>query len=310
MPFADSALPRLQPPTAGQPHRVAEGVRLVLARNASPMTHWGTNTWLLGEGAVTVIDPGPADPAHVQAILAALGPSERVARILVTHAHLDHSPGARLLAEATGTPILAQGDARSGRSERMAALAGMPIGGGEGVDTAFVPDDLLKDDDEIEVAGQPLRALHTPGHFGNHMCFLWGSALFSGDHVMGWAPSLVSPPDGDLTDFMESLRRLRKLGPITLFPGHGAPVVEGQARIGELQAHRMRRESAIRAAVAGGADTVASVTRTVYVDVDAALLPAAERNVLAHLIDLEARALVQFDGPIRPDARLRPAATG
>jgi glyoxylase-like metal-dependent hydrolase (beta-lactamase superfamily II) len=305
MPDQFDALLRSAPP-AGKAVAVGADLRLVLAPNPSPMTHWGTNTWLLGSGSVTVIDPGPADRGHVAAVLAALDAGERVTQILVTHAHLDHSPAARLLAEATGAPVLAFGDARAGRSGRMAALAGLPIGGGEGVDSGFAPDQSLRDSEVLEVAGRELRALHTPGHFGNHMCYLWGTALFSGDHVMGWAPSLVSPPDGDLTDFMTSLRRLQTLGPVSLFPGHGAPVGAGQARIAELHAHRLRREGAIRAALAAGADTVPAITRTVYTDIDPALIAGAERNVLAHVIDLEARGLVAVDGPLRLQARLRP----
>ncbi len=306
MPIDPDALPH-SAPRPGQPLALAEDLRLVLAPNASPMTHWGTNTWLLGTGAVTVIDPGPNDRSHIAAILAALTGAEHVAQILVTHAHVDHSPGARLLAAETGAPILAYGDARAGRSGRMASLAGLRIGGGEGVDTAFAPDRHLADDEELDIGGRTLRALHTPGHFGNHMCFLWDGLLFSGDHVMGWAPSLVSPPDGDLTDFMASLRRLQSLGPVILLPGHGAPVANGLARIAELYAHRLRRESAIRAAIATGADTVTAITRTVYVDVDPALLPAAERNVLAHVIDLEARGLIVADGPVQLQTRLQPA---
>jgi hydroxyacylglutathione hydrolase len=304
MPFATDGFPRTAPPV-GQPVAMGQELRMVLAPNASPMTHWGTNTWLLGRGAVTVIDPGPADSRHLAALLAALEPGETVTQILVTHGHLDHSPAARPLAQATGAPVLAFGDARAGRSARMAGLSAQDIGGGEGVDANFAPDRTLADDAVIEAAGRPLRALHTPGHLGNHMCFLWGEALFSGDHVMGWAPSLVSPPDGDLTDFMASLRRLQRLGPVVLFPGHGAPVAAGQARLSELHAHRMRRESAIRIAIAHGAETVPAITRAAYLDVDPALLPAAERNVLAHLIDLEARGKVAFDGALSLRARIR-----
>ncbi|WP_209427313.1 MBL fold metallo-hydrolase [Pararhodobacter sp. SW119] len=291
-------------PSPGKPVALAEDLRLLLAPNGSPMTHWGTNTWILGKDAVTVIDPGPADPRHIAALLAALAPAEAVAQILVTHAHLDHSPGARLLAAATGAPVLAMGDARAGRSERMKMLASQEIGGGEGVDSDFVPDRRLQHEETLEVAGRPLRALHTPGHFGNHMCFLWGEALFSGDHVMGWAPSLVSPPDGDLTDFMQSLRNLRNYGQVSLFPGHGAPVANGQTRISELYAHRKSRESAIRAAIAAGADSVKAIAQRVYVDIDPLLLPAAERNVLAHLIDLEARGLAAVEGALGLKARI------
>mgnify|MGYP002620538947 FL=1 len=294
-------------PLAGQPMVLAEGLRLVLAPNPSPMTAQGTNSYLLGEGAVTLIDPGPADPAHLRALLAALEPGERISRILVSHAHLDHSPGARPLAEATGAPVLAFGPADAGRSPRMRGLLaqdGVGIGGGEGVDTGFAPDAALGDGESLDIGGLALRVLHTPGHFGNHLCFHWGQALFTGDQVMGWAPSLVSPPDGDLTDFMASLDKLEALGPARLYPGHGAPVADGPARIRELRAHRLTREAAIRAAIAGGADSARNVTRAVYTDIPAMMLPAAERNVLAHLIDLEARGLLRFDAPVGLEAPL------
>ena len=276
-------------PVPGQPLALADDLRLVLAPNPSPMTERGTNTWLLGRGAVTVIDPGPADPAHLRALLGALQ-GERVAQIVVTHAHKDHSPLARPLSQATGAPVLAFGDARAGRSARMQGLA--DLGGGEGVDAGFVPDEVLADSTAIEAAGRPLRALHTPGHFGNHLCLDWGTDLFSGDHVMGWAPSLVSPPDGDLTDFMASLDRLEGLGPRRYLPGHGAPVDDGLARTRALRAHRLGRESAILAAVREGAPTIDSVTARVYADLPPAMWPMAARNVLAHVIDLRGRGLL------------------
>jgi len=296
--------PPLFDPRPGTPLALEDGLRLVLAPNPSPMTERGTNTWLLGEGAVTVLDPGPADPVHLRAILAALSPGERIVRILVSHSHLDHSPAARPLAEATGAPVLAFGDSSAGRSERMQALVGQPIGGGEGVDNIFAPDERLPDGTDLDIGGLALRVLHTPGHLGNHLCFLWGQALFSGDQVMGWAPSLVSPPDGDLTDFMASLDRLEALGPTRLYPGHGAPVDDGPARIRALRTHRLGRERAIVDAIAAGAASAQAVTAAVYTDVPQAFLPAAARNVLAHLIDLEGRGLIGFDGPVGLDCRL------
>lgn len=293
-------------PLAGRPLSLAEGLRLVLAPNPSPMTERGTNTYLLGDGAVTVLDPGPLDRAHLAAIAAALKPHEHIAQIVVSHSHKDHSPAARPLAEATGAPVLAYGDAKAGRSARMLGLGGTQIGGGEGVDEAFTFDDALPDGVEIEAGGRPLRAVHTPGHLGNHLCFQWGDALFSGDHVMGWAPSLVSPPEGDLTDFMASLDRIEALGPLCYYPGHGAPILDGLARVRALRTHRLGRETAIRDAVARGASTLDAITTAVYTDVPPALLPAAARNVLAHLIDLEGRGLVAFDGVIGPDLRAYP----
>ena len=293
-------------PRPGRPLWLGEGLRLVLAPNPSPMTERGTNSYLLGEGAVTVIDPGPDDKQHVTALLAALAPGEHIARILVSHAHLDHSPAARLLAQETGAPILAFGDALAGRSPRMSRLAGQEIGGGEGVDARFRPDEALPDGTELDIGGVALRALHTPGHFGNHLCFLWGERLFSGDMVMGWAPSLVSPPDGDLTDFMASLDRLEALGPTRLHPGHGAPVADGPARIRALRAHRQTREAAIRHALDAGATDIDAIVQQVYTDIDPRLTGGATRNVLAHLIDLQARGLVVFDGPPGLRARVQP----
>lgn len=296
--------PSLFDPRPGTPLDVDDGLRLVLAPNPSPMTERGTNTWLLGAGAVTVIDPGPADPVHLRAVLAALAPGERIARILVSHSHRDHSPAARPLAEATGAPVLAFGDSSAGQSARMQALAGQPIGGGEGVDSAFAPDECLPDGTVLDIGGRALHAVHTPGHLGNHLCFLWGQALFTGDQVMGWAPSLVSPPEGDLTDFMASLDRLEGLGQTRLYPGHGAPVADGPARIAALRTHRLGRERAILDAIAAGAASAQAITAAVYTDVPPALLPAAARNVLAHLIDLEGRGLIGFDGPVGLDCRI------
>lgn len=279
------------PPQPGAVFALGSDLRLVLAPNASPMTESGTNTWLLGRGAVTVIDPGPADPRHLAALLAALDPGEEVVQIVVTHAHLDHSPLARPLAQATGAPVLAFGDARAGRSARMAALAA-DVGGGEGVDSAFRPDRELRDGDTVMAGGRALTALHSPGHFGNHLCLEWGDAVFTGDHIMGWAPSLVSPPDGDLTDFMTSLNRIEALGARRYLPGHGAPIDDGPARCRALRAHRLGREAAILAAISGGAGSIEAVVRRVYADVAPAMWPMAARNVLAHVIDLEARGLI------------------
>jgi len=292
-------------PLPGQPLILEPGLRLVLAPNPSPMTERGTNTYLLGDGEVTVIDPGPESDAHLAALHAALRPGERITRIVVTHSHKDHSPAARPLAQATGAAVYAFGDSLAGRSARMLRLQDAPLGGGEGVDAAFRPDICVPDGGEIDSGGVSLKAIHTPGHLGNHLCFQWGDALFTGDHVMGWAPSLVSPPDGDLTDFMASLDRIEALGPLRYYCGHGAPVADGQARVRALRSHRQSRETAILAAVKNGAGSTSEITLAVYADVPQALLPAAARNVLAHLIDLDARGCLRFDGPVGPKTRVR-----
>lgn len=291
-------------PVPGAVERLAQGLRRVLAPNPSPMTFRGTNTYLLGTRDIAVIDPGPDDPAHLDAILAALEPGQSIAAIVVTHAHLDHSPLARPLARESGAPVHAFGTARAGRSARMQALAGSEgLGGGEGVDSAFAPDEVLADGATLAGTGWTLEALHTPGHFGNHLSLAWGDRLFTGDLVMGWASSLVSPPDGDLTDFMASLERLRARRWSVLYPGHGAPVMAPAQRLADLVDHRRAREAAILSAVGEAGADPAELARRVYTDTPPALLPAAARNVLAHLIDLRERGLVTTDGPLAAEAR-------
>ena len=299
--------PRIRP-LPGEVQAVAPGLRVVLAPNPSAMTLHGTNSYIHGEGRVAVNDPGPDDPAHLAALLAALRPGERIDHILVTHAHLDHSPLARPLARLTGAPVLAFGPATAGRSATMDRLAALgTIAGGEGVDAGFAPDILLADGAVVEGAGWRLRALHTPGHFGNHLSFVWEDAVFAGDHVMGWATSLVSPPDGDIGAYMASLDRLARLGARRLWSGHGDPVADPAARIAELSAHRRAREAAILSALDGGPADAPTLARAIYTDTPAALMPAAGRNVLAHLIDLSERSLVESDGPPAAKSRFRRA---
>ncbi|RBI84913.1 MBL fold metallo-hydrolase [Rhodosalinus halophilus] len=296
-------------PRAGVPVTLAPGLRRILAPNPSPMTFWGTNTYLLGQRGLAVIDPGPDQPAHLEAILDALRPEQHITHILVTHAHLDHAPLARRLSDATGAPVLAFGDARSGRSAVMRRLAAEGLaGGGEGVDAGFAPDIALADAAEVEGDGWRLAALHTPGHFGNHMCFAWreAEALFTGDLVMGWASSLVSPPDGDLTDFMASCARLASVRWQSFHPGHGAPVEDPAARLDWLIAHRRSREAQIRAALAEAPGSPDALARRIYADTPPALLPAAARNVFAHLVDLAGRGLVRPAGPLSAEAEFHP----
>ncbi len=290
-------------PVPGQPEILEPGLVRVLAPNPSAMTFRGTNTYLVGHDALAVIDPGPDDPAHLTALLAAIGP-RRVEAIAVTHSHVDHAMLAPKLAHATGAPVLAFGDSRAGRSPVMDTLAkGGTLGGGEGVDAAFSPDRRLADGETITGTGWSLTALWTPGHFGNHMCFASQGALFTGDHVMGWASSLVSPPDGDLSAFMASCRRLLHRDDRIFYPGHGAPVTAPKKRLAALIAHRKAREGQILAALGGGAATVASLTAAIYTDVAPALLPMAERNVLAHLIDLIGKNRVMAPTPLTREAR-------
>ncbi|CUH81933.1 hydroxyacylglutathione hydrolase [Tritonibacter multivorans] len=282
-------------PRAGEARTLEPGVRVILAPNPSPMTFWGTNTYLVGQGRdVAVIDPGPAQEAHLAAILAALAPGQRVSHIVVTHSHLDHSPLARQLAQQTGAPVLAFGASDAGKSPVMQALSDAGLaGGGEGVDAGFTCDQTLSHQDTLAGEGWTLRCLHTPGHMGNHICLALGDAVFSGDHVMGWASSLVSPPDGDLTDFMASCRLLQRDTWRVFYPAHGAPISAPNERLAWLIDHRLSREAEILAATQAGAPTVEEITKVVYQDTPTALLPAAERNVFAHLVDLVGRGRIQ-----------------
>ncbi|TDE38493.1 MBL fold metallo-hydrolase [Antarcticimicrobium sediminis] len=286
-------------PTPGAPIRLADGLRRVLAPNPSPMTYRGTNTYLIGDRELAVIDPGPMSEPHLEAILAALEPGQSISHIIVTHSHLDHSPLARPLAERTGAPVIAFGGAEAGRSAIMSELAaGGLAGGGEGIDRHFAPDRVVTDGEIIEGDDWSLEVLHTPGHLGNHIALGWGGMCFTADHVMGWASSLVSPPDGDLTDFMASCRRLRARNWEAFHPGHGAPIESPDARLDWLIEHRLAREAAILLALENGAATARSLAERVYTETPPALLGAAERNVFAHLIDLAQQNRVSPQGEL------------
>ncbi|MWB77974.1 MBL fold metallo-hydrolase [Pseudooceanicola sp. 216_PA32_1] len=286
-------------PPVGRAEQVAPGVRRILCGNPSAFTYRGTNTYLVGSGDLAVIDPGPDDAAHLAAILSAPRAGERITQILVTHAHRDHSPLARALSRETGAPVLAYGGALAGQSEVMRRLAQSgEIGGGEGADSDFVPDVSLPDGATVSGEGWHMTAIWTPGHFGNHMVFDLRGTVFCGDLVMGWATSIVSPPDGDLTDFMASCERLRARAPRRLLPGHGAPIEQPGERIDWLLAHRRTREAAILEALAAGPAASADLAARIYTDIPAAMLPAATRNVLAHLIDLMGKNRVAPEGDL------------
>ena len=291
-------------PAPGEAVPLGPDLRRILAPNPSPMTFRGTNTYLLGRRELAVIDPGPAIPAHLEAILAALAPGQSVSHIIVTHSHLDHSPLARPLAARTGAPVLAFGGPTAGRSAVMERLARSGLaGGGEGIDTGFAPDVTLAHGARIAGDGWELEVIHTPGHLGNHIALAWEGQCFTADHVMGWASSLVSPPDGDLTDFMASCRALRARAWERFHPGHGAPVEDPAARLDWLIRHREAREAAILERLGDGPATARELAARIYTDVAPALLPAAERNVLAHLVDLTGRGRVAPEGPLAAGAR-------
>jgi glyoxylase-like metal-dependent hydrolase (beta-lactamase superfamily II) len=284
------------PPVPGAPVALFPGLVRLTAPNPSPMTFTGTTSYILGDSRPLVIDPGPDDPRHLEALLTALA-GRRPEAIVVTHAHRDHSALAPALRQATGAPVLAFGPAGAGQSAVMRDLAKRGLSAaGEGADAGFVPDVTLADGDTLAFDGGRITALHTPGHFGNHLCLAWGESLFTGDHVMGWSTSIVVPPEGDMADYRASLRRLSQGRWTTALPGHGAPIPDPAARIAELIAHRAAREAAILTALAAGPADLMTLTRRAYADLAPALLPMAAQNALAHLIELAGQGRVSAPG--------------
>ena len=280
----------------------------VLAPNPSPLTGPGTNSFLVGTSDLAVIDPGPDLPVHLDALHAAIA-GRPVRAILVTHPHLDHSPAARPLSAATGAPVLAYGPPDAGRSAAMRRLSG--LGGGEGVDTAFRPDHALADGETISGTGWTLVARHTPGHMGPHMAFVWpeARAAFTGDTVLGWTSTLISPPDGDLGQFLTSLDLLEDLDATTFHPGHGGAIADPAGRCRALRAHRLGREAATVAALPE-APRIPDLVARLYADVPAALHPAAARNVLAHLVHLAETGRAEAIPAPGPDAVWRLSGAG
>ena len=283
--------------------QVSDGIWRIRAANPSPMTGTGTNTYVLhGPDGAVVIDPGPALPGHLSAVLAALQ-AVPVQAILLTHPHLDHSALVPELKAATGAQVYGFGAAEAGRSAVMQRLAAAGLqGGGEGVDASFVPDVLVADGAMLALAGLQIEAVHTPGHMGGHLCFALGTDLFSGDHVMGWASTLISPPDGDMSAYMASLQRLAAREWRQFWPGHGEGIADPASRLAALVAHRRARETAICAALKAGPARPAALAAQLYTDTPPALLPAAARNILAHLIDLQGRNIVAATEPLDAEA--------
>ncbi len=276
------------------------------APNPGPFTGTGTNTYLLGHDPVVIVDPGPDLPQHRDAIQTALD-GRPVAAILVTHAHLDHSALAPRLSGLTKAPVLAFGGASAGFSPRMQALAAQGLTGGEGSDLTFAPDQTVTDSQILTLGDITLHVIHTPGHMATHISLAYGDTLLSGDHVMGWSTSVVSPPEGDMAAYIASLRKLQGQAWQRFLPGHGDPVEDPQARLAALIAHRLMREEQVLASLTAQAPATAeTLARRIYTTTPPALLPAATRNVLAHLIDLQSRSLVAAEpGPLA-QTRFRP----
>ena len=276
----------------------AENIICILAPNPSPMTFKGTNTYIIDNGELAIIDPGPINEEHFDNILGVLA-DKPVKYIFLTHSHIDHSPLAKLLSAELNTPIYAYGASNSGLSSTMLSLIENGYqSGSEGIDNEFHPDFLIKNNEKFVLNNDIISSIHTPGHMGNHVCFQYNKILFSGDHVMGWATSMVSPPYGDLTQFMASCRLLQTKEFNLFLPGHGDPVKNPSERLSFLVNHRLERESQIKEAIKETALTAFEITEIIYTDIDSSLIPAATRNVFAHLIDLDARGLLKFQGNI------------
>jgi glyoxylase-like metal-dependent hydrolase (beta-lactamase superfamily II) len=275
-------------PHYGERVAVTPLISRVVANNPGPFTFKGTGVYIVGGKDVVVIDPGPDSAEHVAALKRALA-GKRVTHILVTHCHSDHSPAAKPLKEWSGAKTYAFGPHGRERDE-----FGVEAGG----DMDFMPDIRVKDGEIIQADGLAFECVHTPGHTSNHMCFALQEekALFTGDHIMGWSTTVVTPPDGDMAEYIDSVKKLQARDDRTLYPTHGAPVGDPKPFLAAYLEHRYARERQVLAAIKEGLDTIPAMVARLYAEVDKKLHPAASRSVLAHLIKLESEGRVKHDG--------------
>ncbi|MGE0596138.1 MAG: MBL fold metallo-hydrolase [Hyphomonadaceae bacterium] len=275
----------------GEAQPVSPLIRRLVANNPGPFTYKGTGVYIIGRGEVAVIDPGPDNPEHIQALLRALK-SERVTHVLVTHRHNDHSPAAHPLARATGAQVYA-----SKIPPRPSDCDTLRLEAGD--DHRFEPDIDVKDGDRFSGPGWTLEAVFTPGHTANHMAYalIEENALFPGDHIMGWSTTVIGPPDGDMSDYLASLEKVRDRGFATLWPTHGPPVRNASAFVQSFIDHRLEREAQIVAQLAQGQRLIKDMVAVIYADVDKRLHPAACHSVLAHMIRLVELGRVGCEGP-------------
>jgi len=286
-------------PRYGEAVEIAPNVRRLTAANSGPFTFTGTNSFIIGQGRVAILDPGPDDPGHARALLDAVA-GERVEAILVSHTHRDHSPGARHLRDATEAPVLAAGP----------HVAARPLQAGEvnrldaSADHDFKPDEVLADGTQFNVGGVTLEAVATPGHTANHLAFSMPDAgiLFSGDHVMAWSTTVVAPPDGAMGDYMASLERLLAGDERLYLPAHGGPVTDPSRYVRGLRTHRKMRERAILDRLQKGDRSIPGIVQNIYRDVDPKLHGAAALSVFAHLEELVAQGLVSTSDVVRLDS--------
>ena len=272
---------------------IAPKVRALCAGNASPFTFKGTVSYIVGQGNVAIIDPGPDDERHIEALLDAVR-GETVTHILLTHTHRDHSPAAAAVKAATGAPTYGEGPHRASRPLHIGEINPLDAAG----DMDFRPDHALRDGDTVAGSGWTLEAITTPGHCANHMCYALKetNSLFSGDHVMGWSTSIVAPPDGAMSDYMASLYKLGERSEALYFPGHGNIIREAPRFVQSYIRHRLGREESILHRLGKGAADIPTLVRAIYIGLDPRLIGAAGLSVLAHLEDLVTRGLVATEG--------------
>ena len=283
----------------GEVAELSANIRRVIANNPGPFTLYGTGTYILGRGNVAVIDPGPADAAHVEAIVAATR-GERITHVLVTHTHMDHSPGCRLLRESADAPTYGYGPHGAGKIEQ-----GVPVE--EGGDMDFSPDIRVTDGDVIDGDGWSVECVYTPGHTSNHICYQLRDerALFTGDHVMGWSTSIVSPPDGDMKSYMSSLRRLLERDDAVYWPTHGPAITRPKPHVEAFIGHRLEREAEIRDCLARGIVKIKEMVPIMYAKLPEFMHPAAARSVFAAMLYMVERGEVGCDGEVGLDAAYR-----
>ncbi len=290
-------------PEYGKPVELSKGIVRLTANNPSAFTFHGTNSYIVGHDTLAVIDPGPVDEAHYQALLAAIA-GRPVSHIFVSHTHRDHSPLAERLKNELGAKTVAEGPHRPARPYHAGEVNALEAS----ADTDFAPDIVLADGGTVEGDGWALEGLHTPGHAANHMAFgLKGTdILFSADHVMAWATSIVAPPDGSMNDYMASLEKLLTRDDHVYLPGHGGAVTKPAAFVRGLRAHRRMRERAIFERIIQGDRTIGDMVRAIYRDTDPRLHGAAALSVLAHLEDLVGRGEIVTDGDPSLDGIYQP----
>lgn len=284
----------------GEVARVSPLIRRVIAENPGPFTYLGTGVYIVGNGEVAVIDPGPVIDAHFEAIKKAVE-GERITHVFTTHTHLDHSPLAHPLAQWAGAKVYGLPDPTKAHDQ---------VSLEEDGEAGFMPDVLVKDGDIFKGPDWTLEAIFTPGHMSNHVCYALKeeNALFSGDHIMGWSTTVISPPDGNMRQYFASLDKIRAHGFSTLWPTHGPPVTDVAPFIDAYATHRRGREAAILARIQAGDTLIPEMVKVIYKDVDKRLHAPAAHSVLAHVIQLVEEGRVVADGPLNLSTRYRPAA--